>query len=283
LYYIQETDKPNFIFKVFSIIELKEDKIILPIQKEILDEKNANKISKKIMKILNKTNCKKIVLSKEVKKQELLVNKLYSNQIDIVDGKWLFEVMMYDVVKFIINKKNLEPKNTQISITANTISENVIQNLYLLVKEFKKVNVVTNHLEKFKNIEKGLLEEQGVMITFTNNKKKSLAKSNIILNVDFPKELLNKYNINDEAIIVNIQGNMKIDKKRFNGLTINDYEIEFKKEDFDFEKQNKYYNKDVYEAKTFKKQPFKETISQIHKDNVRISELIGNNVTIHSK
>lgn len=281
MYYIQEADKPNFFFKIFSITELKEDKIILPIQNEILDVKRAKKICKRIMKILSKTNCKKIVLSKEVKRQELLINQLYSNQIDIVDGKWLFEVMMHDVAKFIIDKKNLEPKSTQISMTVNTINENVIQNLYLLAKEFKKVNVVTNHIEKFKNIEKELLEKQGIMITFTNNKKKSLAKSNIILNVDFPKELLNKYNIFDEAIIVNMQGNMKIEKKRFNGLTINDYEIEFQKDEFDYEKQNKYYNKDIYEAKAFKKQPFKETIEQIHKDNVKISELVGNNVTIH--
>ena len=51
-------------------------------------------------------------------------------------------------------------------------------------------------------------------------------KSQIILNIDFPKELINKYNIQDEAIIVNVKGTVKINKKRFNGLNINDYEID---------------------------------------------------------
>src|SRR5699024_11227968 len=55
-------------------------------------------------------------------------------------------------------------------------------------------------------------------------------KAKIILNNHFPKELLNQYNINENAIIVNILENMKINKKRFNGTIINDYEISYKTE-----------------------------------------------------
>lgn len=281
MYYIQENDKPNFICKLFSVVELKEDKIIIPIQKEILDENKSKKIYNKIIKILEKTNCKKIVLSKQIKKQERLVNYLYSTQIEIVDGKWLFEVMLYYAVKYIVFKKKLKSKDIQISIVVNNINENVIENLYLLANEFKKINIVTNHIEKFKNIEKRLLEKEGVMITITNNKKKSLSKSKIILNIDFPEELLNKYNIYEEAIILNIQGNMKINKKRFNGITINDYEINNIKEDeFDYEKTNKYYRKDVYEGKMLKKQPFENIIDKINKDGINFEKLIGNNINI---
>ena len=53
-------------------------------------------------------------------------------------------------------------------------------------------------------------------------------KSQIILNIDFPQELINKYNIYDDAVIVNLKGNIKINKKRFNGLNINNYEINFR-------------------------------------------------------
>lgn len=34
MYYIQETDKPNSILKLFNIVKLKENKIILPIEAE---------------------------------------------------------------------------------------------------------------------------------------------------------------------------------------------------------------------------------------------------------
>ena len=108
------------------------------------------------------------------------------------------------------------------------------------------------------------------MITVSNNKKKSLRKSEIIVNFDFPKELLNKYNIYEEAIIINVEGNMKITKKRFNGLVINDFEIEPKE-------SSKYSAKEIYESKFFKKQNFKYVREKMAKDNIKISELIGNN------
>ena len=63
------------------------------------------------------------------------------------------------------------------------------------------------------------------MITVTNNKKKSLMRSKIILNVDFKTNEINKYNIPDDSIIVNFKGDVDINKKRFNGLNINDYEF----------------------------------------------------------
>ncbi len=36
--------------------------------------------------------------------------------------------------------------------------------------------------------------------------------------MDFNKELLNRYKINENAIIINLEGNMKIDNKRYNGI-----------------------------------------------------------------
>ena len=150
-----------------------------------------------------------------------------------------------------------------------------------IVKEYKKINIVTNHIEKFKKIEKQILEKEGIMLVISNNRRKSLLKSKIILNIDFPTELINKYQIYEEAIIVNLKGNVKIEKKRFNGININDYEICFKYEDeFDFEKKEKYNKKDIYEAKIIKKQPYKFIMKRIDEDQVKIIELVGNKSTI---
>ena len=113
------------------------------------------------------------------------------------------------------------------------------------------------------------------MITVGNNKKKSLSKSQIIINIDFPTELINQYNIYEEAIIINIPGNIKIKKKRFNGTIINDYEIEFNNtEEFDYEKMQKYKAKEIYEAQIYQKQPFDNIMKKINKDQVKIKELL---------
>ena len=74
------------------------------------------------------------------------------------------------------------------------------------------MNIVTNHIEKFKKLEDKFMEN-GIMITIGNNKKKSLMKSKIILNIDFPNELINKYMIKDDAIIINVPGKAKINMK----------------------------------------------------------------------
>lgn len=156
-----------------------------------------------------------------------------------------------------------------------------MQNIKLFIKQYKRVNIVTNHIEKFKKIEKQILEDEGVMITVTNNKKKSLSKSKIILNVDFPTELINKYQIYDEAIIINLKGNVKINKKRFNGININEYEIDFKrKSEFDHEIKKKYKLSEIYEVDFYKKTTYKNIIDKLEKDKVRIVSLKGENTKL---
>ena len=156
----------------------------------------------------------------------------------------------------------------------------MLEKIKVLIKQYKKVNIVTNHIGKFKKIEEQVLSKDGIMITVTNNKKKSIIKSKLILNVDFPEELINKYKIYDEAIIINIKQNVRIKSKRFNGICINDYEIKFKKElDYDNDKINKYNNKYIYEAQIYKKQPINNIMRKIDKDKVEIAKLIANNVT----
>ena len=178
--------------------------------------------------------------------------------------------MVSDILNYIIEKKDLKKQELELSIIVNDVSEIVIEHIKQFAKEYKRINIVTNHIEKFKNIEEQIYNEFGIQITVNNNKKKSLLKSNIIVNYDFPNELINKYNIYDEAIIVNVEDNIKIDKKRFNGIVVNDIEIN-KCED------EKYNSKELYEAKFFKKQSFKYIRKKLKEDQIKIIDIIGNN------
>lgn len=281
MYYVQETDKPNFLFKLFNIVRLQGDKIILPIGKEKIKPKRAEGLAKKTKKILEKTNCNKIVLSKAMKTQEIYKNYLYSYNINIVEGRWLFEVLSKQILEYVIKKEKMKKEETRLSILVNEITDNFLQNIKEIVKQYKSVNIVTNHIEKFKRIEEKILQEDGIMITVTNNKKKSLAKSEIILNVDFPTELINQYYIYEEAIIINLRGNVKINRKRFNGININDYKMKFNYlDEFDYDKNNLYDKKDIYEAQIYQKQPYQEVIKRIKKDKVKIVGLIGNKTVL---
>jgi len=279
MYYIQETDKPNLIFNILNIVQLCDDKIILPITgEEKIGLKKAQKLAQRTKKVLNRTISKKIVISNQIKKQEDYMNFLYTYEFEIVKGKWLFEILICKILDNILEKQGLNKKEIQISILVNDLSENMLLNIKKITKEYKRVNIITNHVEKLKKIEKKILEEDGIMITVGNNKKKGLSKSKLILNVDFPTELINLYNIFEEAIIVNLIENVKINKKRFNGITINDYDISFKDyEEFDYDKNNKYKSCEIYEAKINKKQPFQDVMKQIEKDKVEVIKLTGKN------
>lgn len=281
LYCIQETDKPNFIFKIFNIIQLREDKIILPIGEEKISSRKAQKLAKKTKRILDKTISKRIVISEKLQQQKEYVNLLYTYCLEIIEGKWLFEAISCKVLDYVLEKKEIKKEEAQISILVNDLTENMLCNIRKIAKEYKRVNIVTNHIQKFRKIEKQILEQDGIMITVGNNKRKGLAKSKLILNVDFPSELINQYNIYENAIIINIRGNVKISKKRFNGISVNDYDIDFEqREEFDYDKNTKYKACEIYEAQMNKKQPFQEVMKQVEKDNVKIIQLVGINTVI---
>lgn len=278
MYYIQESDKPVLIAKIFNLIELVDDKIILPVcDKEKIDDKKGIILVKKVKKILEKTNCRTIILSKYLKIQENFVDLINMYKINVIDGRWLFLVLLDKILDYIIAKRKLEKKqiNVSIMVKQNTY-DYVIENIKKISKIYKSINIVTPNIEKFKKLEEEIFEENGVIITISNNKRKSLKRADIIINIDFSEEELNKYNIPDEAIIVNIDGNIEINKKRFNGLNINDYEISFEKfDEFDYEKDKLYWKKDLYEASIYKKQPYQYIERKINKDKVKIVELIG--------
>ncbi len=67
---------------------------------------------------------------------------------------------MLKSLKYIIEKKNMKKEEVSISILVNDINDNILENIKEIVKEYKKINIVTNHIEKFKKIEKQILEKR---------------------------------------------------------------------------------------------------------------------------
>ena len=276
MYYIKEDDKPSKIANFFHFVKLENDTIILPIVDTKLNEKTAYILATKTKNILDKTNSKKLVLSKRVKQQEAYMNYLYSYNYEIVDGRWLFQMLLFDVLKYIIKKLKIKEEEIKIGILVNDISDLAIYAIEKLVTKYKYVKIVTNHLACFKKLEKKISEEKGIFINVGNNKRKILSKVNIILNLDFPSELINQYIINHTAIIINFKGNVKIQNKRFNGLNINGYEIDWKTNPH----LDKFEAKDIYEAMQYKKQPIEEILKRIKRDKVIIQYLKGEKTVI---
>lgn len=228
VFLIEEVENLKFFNKLFKNIEVKEDKVLLNCKCENVKFNKKIKIVNNIRKVLNKNNVKKVIISKSLKQDTDFINLLYSNGFDIVDGKVLFRLLIHDILKNICEKNDMKSEEKRISVTINEVNSFMLDLVERLSKEFKVLDVVSNNINYFRILKDKLWEDNGIIITLTNNKKKALSKSDIILNVDFSEELINKYVINDNSIWVNLEENVKIKKKRFNGKIINDYNIKLK-------------------------------------------------------
>ena len=231
VFLLEENNKKNKIKAIFKKIELKDEKVLI-----------NYKLNGKIIRELNKLNIKNIILSKEIKKDKEFINLLYSNNFNIINGRKLFKEIIYFLIEEIFEKKNIKMQEKQISIMTNKMDSYSKNLINVFSRKFKTLNVVTNNIPYFVTLKEQLWEEEGIVIILTNNKKKAMAKSDIIINIDFPEEIVNTYHICDEAIIINLEEKIKIKKKRFTGQIINDYKIKAKEES----KLSEFLNKEEY-------------------------------------
>lgn len=109
LYFIQEYDKLGSLKRFFKIVKLENEKLLVPMEEGDSD-KIQELLAKKTKLMLDKTNCNKIILSKFLKEQKKYLNSLYSYGFDIVDEKWLKEVMICEILENILEKNNWNKK-----------------------------------------------------------------------------------------------------------------------------------------------------------------------------
>ena len=230
-----------------------------------------------------------MVLSKKIKKKQEIIKELNNYNITILDGKWLMQYMIKDIIFYLKKHEKIEEDN-EIAILVNNINNETKMIIKELFNRYKKVRIITDNIELFKKMEKELFDYSGIPMIVTNNKRKALSKSTLIINIDFNQKNINQYNINEKAIIINLNEEIKIEKKRFNGFVICDYEIELDREKLcDIEqKETEFSLKDILEEKIYSNiektkeyNRFKEVRDIIEKYNVHICELIGRNGSLN--
>ena len=277
MFYIEENDKPTFLERILTKIKIENNRIIIPIEKE-LTEKKQEKLAHKTIKLLNKSSSKKIVVSKKIGQYEKYMNILKAKYIN-VEGKWLYKMLVPEIIEYILKKENLKKEETSLHILVNDATDVAVQNILEFAKEYKTITIITNHIDKFKKIEEKIFEESGINISIMNNKKKSLSRAKIIINFDFPKELINQYTINEKATILNLPGKLKINKKRYEGKIIQGYEIKSKEDSNYNQELDKFYPKSIYESKFYYEQPYQYIREKIKNDKIEIKELYLQNTT----
>ena len=281
--FIKETDVISFkdrllliIKRIFNIIYISDDGniklYILPITKNIkYSRRLIKRITRKIVQYLEKDGTNRVVLSKQLNDFDIIKNNLYSQNIHILDGRYLFKILSIKILAYILELKNTKIENNEVYICINDINDINEKIIINIAKKVKTLNVITNKMNRLKKIEKYLYEELGIVLNISNNKKTSLLNSNIILNFDFTEEILNQYRINTKAIIINMGEKINILSKKFNGINIHYYKIDMPSK----YKICGFTNEEVYESIIYNYNYYKLK-EKLEKDKVKINSLIGN-------
>jgi len=272
-----------FFICFFNILLLKKnnDKImcILPydINKNLSDRK-ANKIADKLYKHFNKEKYLLCFSHNITYKDKIKKNLVKNNNIIFVEGVWLFQYLIFIILEYIFKLQQTELKEQRIDILINEISELTYYQIKEIAQKAKRLKIVTSQIYKFKKIEEELYEKEGIAIELSNNIKKSLIKSNLIINIDFSKDILNKYKINKNAIIIHVNQKVRLDTISFNGINVYGCKIKIEKNIKDKFKSIGIYSdfssNILYESYIYRKDIPKNIIEQI-KDEVKIEYLIG--------
>lgn len=261
---------------VCCILTIKnENKCYIPYKK--LKSKIVIKL---ILYMLKKQNVK-IVLSKQLLNNNTFMEEIIRSKIQYINGDILFDYNILKILEYIAKVKNKEVKEIEATILINNILGNNINMVKYLALNIKRLNIVTNNLDKFRKVEEELQDELGIPILVTNSKRKSLLKAEIIINIDFSEELLELYQINRNAIVVQKE-KQNINKKSFNGINVIDYELDFENDNTNvFYKQ--FIKKDLLLSIVDINKNYIDVIEQLKNYDVKVVNVVGNKGIISIK
>ncbi len=153
---------------------------------------------------------------------EFIMNNF--DETKVLNGKLLMKGLIIEILNYIfeVNNKNMSLEN--IYVFVNQYTKSNIHIIKKLVEKFKTVNIITENLKYYKRLENSLYDE-GILITVSNNIRKSARNAKYIINIDFCKELFENYNINIDSLIINLTDEVVLFEKKFGGVLVNNFEV----------------------------------------------------------
>lgn len=283
--YIKEERLNNSFFQNFQGMEIgiADNNYIIAIH-----DKDKKSIQKRLVKKIYKLKIDAIVFSKELEGKfkddicEML--KLDDNiNVKMINGKKLMEYMEFDIMKYILEKQKHSMRQEDIYIIFKRDNSLNLNFLVRFIENFRMTNVVTNDIARLKNVQDNLLDNENILISVSNNKKKALRRAKYVLNVNLTTEELAKYNINRNAVIINIRENVKYSNPGFEGINVNYFDINVPDElDEKFEQMgNNFDLVKLYEsiliAENFGEASTEKVYEKIARDEIQVKNVIGIN------
>lgn len=215
---------------------------------------------------------------------EIVRNKLKQDGIDYIvqekdidcgypelSGKCLVKYMIPEILDYCFKVMNKQANMQEIYISVENFNKENLQIIEELCTKVKIVNIVTNHLRQFQELEKRL-ERKEIYITVSSNKRKALKRANLIVNLDF--EDFKTFNLNRNAIIINSENKLELGKD-FEGICIERIKVDTNKIMRIFSEMNKAKKEELIEAEIVKKDNYEEIRDLININKLSIAQIYG--------
>ncbi|MCL2355187.1 MAG: hypothetical protein FWC68_04905, partial [Oscillospiraceae bacterium] len=124
-------------------------------------DKVGKRALKKLNKLLRQNNISVVVLSEQLAKADILKDSLNENNVDMLEGRILFNHLIHNIVQYVAKKKDKKMETIEVSVMIDISNDLSVENIVLLAKNVKNLNIVTSNIQRFKRVETYLYEEVG--------------------------------------------------------------------------------------------------------------------------
>ena len=237
----------------------------------------------KIQKMMKKYKITDLILEDNLRQNiefmKLLCQDETIQKVSILNEKGMMPYLIKEMIEFILDKQGGKSELEDIYLLVQKENESYRENIRFLSSYFKTVNIITSCISQYQQFANKLEEKEDIILTVTNNKKKSLRKAKWIVNFDIPIEEMKKYTIYREATILYLEAQDVYQGNGFDGIHICQAGIDISKEiKEDLEKKHLLGKCDLtilYESFLNKKQNFWNIKEQLKKDQVSVINLCG--------
>ncbi len=229
-----------------------------------------SKVKKRLEKEKTQTQTLQLVLAEKVKPYQN-----YFEKYKILTGRSIYFACLEPILEKILEEQPLALQN--IYVLTNRYTEQNVATIKRILPKVKTMNLITQEIEKYKILEE-MMQEQGMVISVANNKKKSLKKAKIIINLDFSEKQLTEYSIFRHSIILNTTQEKIKSIKGFEGIMVQEFQMQLEEKTEQWIKQNAL-------EKEFRQLEVYESLQEgkIDQGKIKITNLYGNHGKIDEK
>ena len=247
--------------------------IVLPIVND--------KVLKKLEFFANIRCLRNVCVSDNLRWNDDFMRFAQKQNLNIMDGKWLFKNMMEQVVDYVADMRE-EPLGMQeVAILCHHLDETIAEKIKDISAKVKVCNILTQNSKQFQKLEEQIYQENGIVLNVSTNYKRAVMKSGLVVNFDVEGKDLEKCVFSKKAFLISLNQNEEIQKKDWLGRNIAFFAVDMPakyaecQEDF-----AGFHGSILYESLIYKKTSPRNIKKELMEDDVRILYLLDSNYKV---